>query len=166
MAQTNGVNGHTNGVNGHTNGVNGHTNGANGTHLPALSTSAEEFLKHDYDFIIVGGGTAGLTVAARLTENEDVTVGVLEAGKNRLGDPLVDTPAAFFAMFNNPEYDWAFMTEPQVRRDKVRFRRGCANVRFARNTTMARGTISLEERRWVAVAQSTTHVNRSQGSEF
>lgn len=31
-------------------------------------------------------GTAGLVVAARLTENPDVTVGVLEAGKNRLGD--------------------------------------------------------------------------------
>jgi len=82
--------------------------------MPALSTSAEDFLKHEYDYIVVGGGTAGLVVAARLTENPDVTVGVLEAGKNRLGDPLVDVPAAFLGMFNNPEYDWAFMTEPQV----------------------------------------------------
>ncbi|KAK3621607.1 hypothetical protein LTR56_022714 [Elasticomyces elasticus] len=100
----------TNGVNGHTNGVNGH---ANGTSMPALSTTAEDFLQHKYDFIIVGGGTAGLTVAARLTENADVTVGVLEAGKNKLDDPLIDTPAAFLQLFNNPEYDWAFMTEPQ-----------------------------------------------------
>lgn len=106
MSETNGHNG----VNGHTNGVNGH---ANGTHLPALSLSAEDFLQHSYDFIIVGGGTAGLTVAARLTENPDVTVGVLEAGKNKLGDPLIDTPGAFLQLFNNPEYDWAFMTEPQ-----------------------------------------------------
>lgn len=103
----------TNGeVNGHTNGeVNGHTNG---THLPALCTSAEDFLKHQYDFIVVGGGTAGLCVAARLTENPDVTVGVLEAGGNKLGDPLVDTPAAFLHMFGKKEYDWTFMTEPQV----------------------------------------------------
>lgn len=95
-----------------TNGVNGHSNGH---YLPALRESAEDFLQHEYDFIVVGGGTAGLTVAARLTENEDITVGVIEAGKCRLDDPLVDTPAAFLAMFSNPEYDWAFMTEPQVR---------------------------------------------------
>lgn len=52
------------------------TNGVNGDSLPALHTSAEEFLKHDYDFVICGGGTAGLVVAARLTENEDISVGV------------------------------------------------------------------------------------------
>jgi hypothetical protein len=50
------------------------TNGANGNSLPALHSTAEEFLKHDYDFIICGGGTAGLVVAARLTENEDISV--------------------------------------------------------------------------------------------
>ncbi|KAK6393856.1 hypothetical protein LTR65_002233 [Meristemomyces frigidus] len=93
-----------------TNGVNGH---ANGNHLPALSTTAEDFLKHSYDYIIIGGGTAGLVVAARLTENADVTVGVLEAGKNRLDDPLINTPAAFLALYGNPEYDWGFRTEPQ-----------------------------------------------------
>ena len=51
------------------NGVNGHSD------LPALHTSPEEFLKHDYDFIVCGGGTAGLVVAARLTENEDIKGG-------------------------------------------------------------------------------------------
>lgn len=89
MATTNGANGHTNGVNGHTNGVNGH---ANGVHLPALSTTAEDFLRHEYDYVIVGGGTAGLAIAARLTENADVTVGVLEAGGNKLGDIMVRCP--------------------------------------------------------------------------
>lgn len=97
----------TNGVN----GVNGHTNGV---HLPALSTSAEDFNRHGYDYVIVGGGTAGLAVAARLTENSDVTVGVLEAGSNKLGDMLVDCPAMFLQMFSNPEYDWQHMTVPQV----------------------------------------------------
>ena len=100
----------TNGVNGHANGVNGHTNGSS---MPALCLNAEDFLKHTYDFIVVGGGTAGLTIAARLTENPDIHVGVLEAGKNKLNDALVDCPGAFLHMFNNPEYDWAFMTEPQ-----------------------------------------------------
>jgi choline dehydrogenase-like flavoprotein len=81
---------------------------------PALASSPEDFLQHKYDFVIVGGGTAGLVVAARLTEDPNITVGVLEAGKCQLGNPLVDTPAAYLNMLNDEDYDWAFMTEPQV----------------------------------------------------
>jgi GMC oxidoreductase len=95
-----------------TNGVNGsdEVNGTSGS--PFLSV--DQFLKQSYDFVIVGGGTAGLAIAARLTEDPDVTVGVLEAGKNRLGDMLVDTPAMFLQMLGNPEYDWMMFTTPQV----------------------------------------------------
>src|ERR1700753_149256 len=85
----------------------------NGAH-DALATTADEFLSTEYDFIICGGGTAGLTLAARLTENPNVTVGVLEAGENKLDDVFVDTPAMFTQMFGKDEYDWKFMSEPQV----------------------------------------------------
>lgn len=96
------------------NGVDG-TNGVNGAHKSA-HVAVEEFIQQEsYDYLICGGGTAGLVVAARLTENPEVTVGVIEAGKNRLGDPLVDTPAMFLQMLGNKEYDWAFDTVPQVR---------------------------------------------------
>ena len=64
------------------------TNGVNGSSGSALC-SVDEFLKHDYDYVVVGGGTAGLCVAARLTENPDVKVGVIEAGANRMDDPQV-----------------------------------------------------------------------------
>lgn len=91
------------------------TNGVNGAgHLPA-HISAEEFSKQEFDYIICGGGTAGLCIAARLTENPDVTVGVIEAGKNKLGDMMVDVPALFIQMLGNPEYDWNYKTVPQVR---------------------------------------------------
>ncbi|KAJ5297894.1 hypothetical protein PENANT_c012G10269 [Penicillium antarcticum] len=75
--------------------------------------SVEEFTSTTFDYVICGGGTAGLAIAARLSENHNVTVGVIEAGKYRIGDPLIDTPAAFSQMFENPEYDWCMYTSPQ-----------------------------------------------------
>jgi choline dehydrogenase-like flavoprotein len=81
--------------------------------FPALC-SLEEFLKYDYDFIIVGGGTAGLTVAARLSENSSYQVGVLEAGAKNLFDPMIMVPALCFQIPGNPQYDWAHKTVPQV----------------------------------------------------
>ena len=81
--------------------------------LPVLC-SVDEFLTSSYDFIVVGGGTAGLVVAARLTEIPNVTVGVLEAGGAHIGDPLITTPGMFTQLWSNPEYDWRFSTTPQV----------------------------------------------------
>lgn len=93
--------------------TNGTTNGVHTTGNINL-VSAEDFAQQDYDYLILGGGTAGLVVAARLSENADVKVGVIEAGKNRLDDMVVDIPAMFPQMFNNPQYDWRYMTTPQV----------------------------------------------------
>ena len=94
--------------------VNGvHTNGTD--HLPSDPVcDLKAFLDDDYDFLICGGGTAGLVLAARLTENPDVKVGVLEAGADKRGDMLIDTPAAFMKTYKNPDYDWGYMTAPQV----------------------------------------------------
>lgn len=89
------------------------TNGVNGHGPAAICTTVDEFLAHDYDFVIIGGGTAGLAIAARLTENSDVTVGVIEAGKNKLNDMFVDVPAMFLQMLGNDEYDWKYSTSKQ-----------------------------------------------------
>lgn len=84
------------------------------SHAESPTCSIEDFTHISFDYIICGGGTAGCAIAARLSENPDVTVGIVEAGKYRIGDPLVDTPTAFFGMFENPEYDWCLYTAPQA----------------------------------------------------
>ena len=51
-----------------------------------------DFASKTFDFVIVGGGTAGLALAAKITEDPELTVGVLEAGQNRIVDPNILVP--------------------------------------------------------------------------
>lgn len=94
-----------------TNGVNGHTNGVNGS--SGALCSVHELTSRKYDYVVVGGGTAGLCVAARLTENPDVTVAVLEAGENRMDDTNVSTPSLYPTLIGRPKYDWCMTSVPQ-----------------------------------------------------
>ncbi|KAL7916856.1 alcohol oxidase [Trichoderma velutinum] len=75
--------------------------------------SVEDFKSKSYDFVIVGGGTAGLVLASRLTENPNTHVLVLEAGTSKLDDPKINIPALFAQLYEDPEYDWCFKSTPQ-----------------------------------------------------
>ncbi len=65
-----------------------------------------------YDYVIVGGGSAGCVLAARLTENPDVRVLLLEAG-GKDSHPLIHMPVGFARMTTGP-HTWGFTTVPQV----------------------------------------------------
>ncbi|ORY09277.1 hypothetical protein BCR34DRAFT_602927 [Clohesyomyces aquaticus] len=64
----------------------------------------------EFDFIVVGGGTAGNVVAGRLAENPNVSVLVVEAGiANPLDVEAIATPSQAFTL-RNSKHDWAFKT--------------------------------------------------------
>jgi ribulose 1,5-bisphosphate synthetase/thiazole synthase len=64
----------------------------NYSHQIMLVASAEEFVSKSYDYLIIGGGTAGLVLASRLSEDAGISVGVLEAGRSHLDDPKIQCP--------------------------------------------------------------------------
>ncbi len=67
-----------------------------------------------YDFVIVGGGSAGCALANRLSADPDTRVLVLEAGRSDYPwDVYIHMPAALTFPIGNPLYDWKYESEPE-----------------------------------------------------
>src|SRR5438552_6004269 len=67
-----------------------------------------------YDFVIVGGGSAGSALANRLSADPSTRVLVLEAGRpDYLWDVFVHMPAALSFPIGNKRYDWMYESEPE-----------------------------------------------------
>jgi len=72
-----------------------------------------------FDYIIVGAGSAGCVLAARLSENASRRVLLLEAGGADKGT-LLDMPLRWFQAMRTPSLDWGFATEPEPYADNRR----------------------------------------------
>lgn len=74
-----------------------------------MATRAREL---EFDVVVVGGGTAGCVLAARLAEDSHRRICLLEAGGSGRS-PWVDIPGAIVMAQRTPRLNWGFSTEPQ-----------------------------------------------------
>jgi choline dehydrogenase-like flavoprotein len=80
----------------------------------------------EFDYVIVGGGSAGCVLANRLTENPEVTVCLLETGPPD-NNPLIHIPA-MFAFLQETEYAYQYETSPQKEFNEVTVTEGASNA--------------------------------------
>ncbi|EIW85831.1 alcohol oxidase [Coniophora puteana RWD-64-598 SS2] len=120
---------------------------------PQRYTDVDHFLRQTFDFVIVGGGTAGLALAARLSENSAWTIGVLEAGPDLSDDPNINAPGKCLTLMYNPRYDWMFASVPQphasnrvVIQPRGKGLGGCSAINFLGMTRPSRVEMDFVEK--------------------
>jgi choline dehydrogenase len=74
--------------------------------------SSDLITSQQFDYIIVGAGSAGCVLANRLSEDPDVNVLLLEAG-GRDTNPWIHIPLGVVYVLGNKHLDWCFQTEPE-----------------------------------------------------
>ena len=73
----------------------------------------EEGKLGDFDYIIVGGGSSGATLAGRLSSNPSVKVLLLEAGPSD-GSLKIKVPLGYGSLFYDQKFNWKYETEPEA----------------------------------------------------
>ena len=95
---------------------------------------------HQYDYVIVGAGSAGSALASRLSESGKFTVCLLEAGGSDKKF-WVQMPLGYGKVFHDPSVNWRYMTEPEPNLDNQ-------NVYWPRGKVLG-GSSSINAMVWV-----------------
>lgn len=69
-----------------------------------------------FDHVVIGAGTAGCVIAARLAQDPTLTVALVEAGP-RDRHPLIHVPVGMIGLINHPRLNWGYVSEPQAALD-------------------------------------------------
>ena len=85
-------------------------------------------LMENFDFIILGAGSAGCVLANRLSKNPNNKVLLLEAG-GKDNNPWIHIPVGYFKTMHNPNTDWCYRTEPDKSMNNI-------SIRYPRGKTL------------------------------
>lgn len=85
-----------------------------------------------YDYVVIGGGTAGSVIASRLTEDPDITVAVIEGGPSDVDRPEVLTLRRWLGLLGGElDYDYPTTEQPRgnshIRHSRARVLGGCSS---------------------------------------
>mgnify|MGYP002620633148 FL=1 len=83
---------------------------------------------NNFDFIILGAGSAGCVLANRLSENSSHKVLLIEAG-GKDNYPWIHIPVGYFKTMHNPNTDWCYKTEPDESMNNI-------SIRYPRGKTL------------------------------